>query len=36
MWSYGLNLRSIRFTVVKVVARSERTSNNCLFVEAFM
>ena len=35
MWSYGLNLRSIKFTVVKVVASSEGTCNNCLFVEVF-
>ena len=33
MWSYDLDLRSIRLTVVKVV--SERTCNNCLFVEVF-
>ena len=35
MWSYGLDLRSIRLTVVKVVVSSERTCNNCLFVEVF-
>ena len=35
MWSYGLNLRSIRLAVVKVVVSSERTCNNCLFVEIF-
>ena len=35
MWSYGLDLRSIRLTVVKVVASSEGTCNNCLFVEVF-
>ena len=35
MWSYGLNLRSIRLTVVKVVVSSEGTCNNCLFVEVF-
>ena len=35
MWSYGLNLRSIRLTVVKVVVSSERTCYNCLFVEVF-
>ena len=35
MWSYGLNLKSIRLTVVKVVVSSEETSNNCLFVEVF-
>ena len=35
MWSYGLDLRSIRFTVVKVVINSEGTCNNCLFVEVF-
>ena len=35
MWSYGLDLRSIKLTVVKVVVSSERTCNNCLFVEVF-
>ena len=35
MWSYGLDLRSIRLTVVNVVVSSEGTHNNCLFVEAF-
>ena len=35
MWSYGLDLKSIRLTVVKVVASSEGTCNNCLFVEVF-
>ena len=35
MWSYGLDLRSIKFTVVKVVGSSEGTYNNCLFVEVF-
>ena len=35
MWSYGLDLRSIRLTVVKVVVSSERTFNNCSFVEVF-
>ena len=34
MWSYGLDLRSIKLTVVKVVS-SEGTCNNCLFVEVF-
>ena len=33
MYSYGLHLRSIKLTVVKVVVSSERTCNNCLFVE---
>ena len=33
MWSYGLDLRSIRLTVVKVVVSSEGTCNNCLFVK---
>ena len=32
MWSYGLDLRSIKLTVVKVVVISEGTCNNCLFV----
>ena len=35
MWSYGLALRSIRLTVVKVIANSEGACNNCLFVEEF-
>ena len=35
MWSYGLNLRSIRLTVVKAVVSSKGTCNNCLFVEVF-
>ena len=35
MWSYSLDLRSIRLTVVKVIVNSERTCNNCLFVEVF-
>ena len=30
-WSYGLDLRSIKLTVVS----SEETCNNCLFVEVF-
>ena len=35
MWSYDLDLRSIKFTVVKVVVSSEGTCYNCLFVELF-
>ena len=35
MWSYGLNLRCNKITVVKVVVSSKRTCNNCLFVEVF-
>ena len=35
MWSYGLDLRSIRLTVVKVVVSSEGTFNNCLFNKVF-
>ena len=35
MWSYGLNLRRIKLTVVKVVVSSEGTCNNCLFVKVF-
>ena len=35
MWSYGLDLRSIKLTVVKVFVSSEGTYNNCLFVEVF-
>ena len=36
MWSYGLDLRSIKLTVVKVVVSSEETYNNCLFVEVLI
>ena len=35
MWSYDLDLRSIRLIVVKVVVSSEGTCNNCLFDEVF-
>ena len=35
MWSYGLDLRSIKLTVVKVFVSSEGTYNNCLFVKVF-
>ena len=35
MWSYELDLRSIKLTVVKVVVSSEGTCNNCLFVRVF-
>ena len=35
MWFCGLDLRSIKLTVVKVLVSSERTCNNCLFVEVF-
>ena len=35
MWSYGLDLRSIMLTVVKVVVSSEETCNNCLSIEVF-
>ena len=35
MWSYGLDLKSIKLTVVKVVVSSKGTCNNCLFVEVF-
>ena len=35
MWSYGLDLTSIKLIVVKVVVSRERTSNNCLFVKVF-
>ena len=35
MWSYGLDLRSIKLTAVKVFVSSEGTCNNCLFVEVF-
>ena len=35
MRSYGLDLRSIKLTVAKVVVISEGTYNNCLFVEVF-
>ena len=35
MESYGLDLRSIRLTAIKVVVSSEQTCNNYLFVEVF-
>ena len=35
MWSYDLDLRNIRLTVVKVVVSSEETCNICLFFEVF-
>ena len=35
MWPYGLDLRSIKLTLVKVVASSEGTCNKCLFAEVF-
>ena len=35
MWSYALDLRSIRLTVEKVVVSCKGTCNNCLFVEVF-
>ena len=35
MWSYGLDLRNIKVTVVKVVVSSVGTYNNCLFVDVF-
>ena len=35
MWSCGLDLRSIKLTVVKVVVSSEGTCNNYLFVKVF-
>ena len=35
MWSYDLDLRSIRLAVVKVVVSSKGTCNKCLFVEVF-
>ena len=35
MKSYGLDLRSIKLTFVKVVVSSEGACNNCLFVEVF-
>ena len=35
MWSYGLDLKSIRSTVVKVFVSSEETCNNYLFVKVF-
>ena len=35
MWSYDLDLRSIRLTDVKVVVISKGTCNSCLFVEVF-
>ena len=36
MWSYGLDLRSIRLTVVKVVVSSEETCNNCYLLKCLI
>ena len=36
MWSYGLDLRSIKLTVVKVVVRSEGTYNNCYLLKCLI
>ena len=36
MWSYGLDLRSIRLTVAKGIVSSEGTCHNCLFVEVLV
>ena len=35
MWSYGLDLRIIRLSVVKMIVSSKVNRNNCLFVEVF-
>ena len=35
MWSYGLDLRSIKITVVKAFVSSEETCNYCLFNKMF-
>ena len=35
MWSYSLDLRTIRLTVVKVVVGSKGICHNCIFVEVF-
>ena len=35
MWSYGLDLRSIKLTAVIAVVSSEGTCNNYLFVKVF-
>ena len=35
MRSYGLDVRSIKLTVVKVVLSNKETCNNCLFAEVF-
>ena len=35
MLSYGLNIKNIKLTAVKVVVSSEQICNNCLFVEVF-
>ena len=35
MWSYGLDLRRIRLTVVKVFVSSEGTYNNCVLNKVF-
>ena len=35
MWSYSLDLRNIKLTVVKLVVSSEGTCNNCLLNKVF-
>ena len=35
MWSYSLNLESIKLTIVKGLVSSKGTCNNCLFNEVF-
>ena len=35
MWSYDLDLRSIKLTVVKVVVSREGTCNNCSLIITF-
>ena len=36
MWSYDLNLRCNKLTLVKAVVSGEGTCNNCLFVKIFI
>ena len=36
MWSYGLDLRSIRLTVVKMVVSSERTLITVYFLKCLI
>ena len=36
MWSHGLDLASIRFTIVKVVVSSEGTSNKCFLLKCLI
>ena len=36
MWSYGLDLASIKLTIVKVDVSSEGTSNKCFLLKCLI